>query len=100
MGDEGYDEGYEEGYDEGYYDEAYDEGYEEQAAVAQPVVARQDNRPAPPPRRSQPEKGYPFIALYDYTGSNSEELTFRVGDELMVISEAKEGWYNATFNGN
>ena len=39
------------------------------------------------------------MALYDYQGSNEGELTFKVGDILYVLSEVKEGWYSAVFNG-
>ena len=39
------------------------------------------------------------MALYDYTAGNAGELTFKVGDVLYVLSEVKEGWYSATFNG-
>merc|ERR1712137_1256690 len=86
------------GYDEGYYDENYDEGYDEPAQSA----TLPDGRPAPPPRHggaSQQEQGYVFTALYDFTGSNPEELSFRVGDEILVLSQAKEGWYSASLNG-
>merc|ERR1711862_31919 len=71
----------------GYYDEGYDEGYEEGYDEGQNVVL------------GQHEGGYPFVALYDYNAGNAGELTFRVGDILYVLSEVKEGWYSATFNG-
>jgi len=117
MGDEGYGEGYEEGYyeegydegyydegyyDEGYYEEGYDEGYNEaQAAEASRQGYNRPPPPTPPKRPGQQvnEQGYTFVALYDYTASNPEELSFRVGDEITVLSQAKEGWFNAVFNG-
>jgi hypothetical protein len=37
--------------------------------------------------------------LYDYVAQNEGELSFKKGDEITVLSDAKEGWYNAIHYG-
>merc|ERR1712137_398070 len=64
------------------YEEGYEEGYDAQGGQS-----------------GQALEGKPHVALYDYQGSNEGELTFKVGDILYVLSEVKEGWYSAVFNG-
>ncbi|KAG7087381.1 hypothetical protein E1B28_013354 [Marasmius oreades] len=43
--------------------------------------------------QKQPEKDKKVVrALYDFSGS-SDELSFKVGDEIVVLSETLEGWW-------
>ena len=58
--------------------------------------------PPPTPQRQPPAPPKPKIpqvrALYPYTASNEEELSFEVGD-VMGILERDEGWLKAELNG-
>ncbi|THU93410.1 BAR-domain-containing protein [Dendrothele bispora CBS 962.96] len=60
-----------------------------------------ENSPQIPPRILKPpsmQEKKTVRALYDFTGS-SDELSFKVGDEIVVINEVLEGWWMGELKG-
>ena len=66
------------------------------ASAAPPVPNRKKAKPPPVPRRN-----HYLLALYDYTASDGDELSFSEGDKLTLVSKSDcpDGWMKCTLNG-
>ncbi|KAG8870916.1 hypothetical protein FRB97_009257 [Tulasnella sp. 331] len=56
------------------------------------------NRPPLPSRTSATSSKRIVKALYDFTATSADELSFEVGDEIMLMSEVSEGWWKGERN--
>jgi len=52
--------------------------------------------PRAPPRAPQRPKA---TALYDYSATSSEELSFRTGDQITILKKDDSGWWEGELNG-
>ncbi|KAI8809341.1 myosin IF [Cladochytrium replicatum] len=60
------------------------------------IGAAGKKRPPPPP----PAKKLPTCkALYDYDASEADELSFRAGDSITIVSKDDEGWWTGSIKG-
>ena len=67
------------------------------SSVAPPVPNRKKSKAPPPiPKRKQC-----MLALFDYAASDGDELSFREGDKLTVVSKTgqPDGWIKCALNG-
>lgn len=56
--------------------------------------------PVPPRPQTIESSNRPKLrALYDYEGNGVDELGFKAGDMIMMVSDAADGWYNGSLNG-
>jgi len=57
--------------------------------------------PAKPPRpaAAKPTKQKKLQALYDFQARSADELSFRAGDELLLVDNSDETWWKAEFDG-
>lgn len=60
------------------------------------VVPPPSNNPVVPPPRYNTEV---FVALYDYSATNADELSFKTGEHLNIISKEGSGWWKAELRG-
>ncbi|KAJ3123943.1 Unconventional myosin-Ie [Nowakowskiella sp. JEL0407] len=51
--------------------------------------------PPPPPAKKAPS----VKALYDYDAQEADELTFKTGDIITIISKSDEGWWTGSLRG-
>ncbi|GFZ46719.1 hypothetical protein JCM24511_03939 [Saitozyma sp. JCM 24511] len=65
---------------------------QQQHQLQQPI----QSPPAPPPAPALPPRGRPESrakALWDYNGSEADDLTFRSGDTIIIDEEVNDQWY-------
>ncbi|KAH9270279.1 hypothetical protein BASA83_007618 [Batrachochytrium salamandrivorans] len=61
------------------------------------VVAAAKKKPVPPP---PPAKKIPrCTALFNYDATEADELSFKVGDMVIITSKSDPGWWTGTLNG-
>ncbi|XJO77043.1 hypothetical protein BDV3_001684 [Batrachochytrium dendrobatidis] len=61
------------------------------------VAAAAKKKPVPPP---PPAKKVPrCTALYDYNATEADELSFKVGEIVVITSKDDPGWWTGTLNG-
>ncbi|KAG9033766.1 hypothetical protein FRB95_014254 [Tulasnella sp. JGI-2019a] len=56
------------------------------------------NRPPLPARASRANSKRIVKALYDFNGSAADELSFEIGDEIILMTEVSEGWWKGERN--
>ena len=60
------------------------------------ALAVSKKKPPPlPPAKKLPT----CIALFDYEGQEADELTFKVGDVITILSKEDEGWWTGNLRG-
>ena len=57
-----------------------------QVAAAPPVAAPPAPAPAPPP------SGPKYVAIYDYSAADEDEVSFQEGDVIIDVERIDEGW--------
>jgi hypothetical protein len=40
------------------------------------------------------------VALYDYQGSNPDELTFQEGQSIRIVDRSEDGWWKTERDGH
>lgn len=55
--------------------------------------------PVRSPARSPTERGPSAQALYDFDPENENELGFKEGDLIQLVSQVDENWYEGSVNG-
>ena len=71
---------------------------------ASPAAAAAAAAPAPTPTPAPAASSSSSSArrakvTFDYTANDGDELSLRVGDIVVIISEESEGWWKAELNG-
>ncbi|KAJ3119118.1 Unconventional myosin-Ie [Phlyctochytrium bullatum] len=66
---------------------------------ASPISSPAALKKRPPPPVPPPKKLPQCKALYDYEASEADELSFKAGDIITIVSKDDEGWWTGTFKG-
>merc|ERR1712083_226582 len=50
-------------------------------------------KPLPSIHKNEPNEGDTLIARYDYTEGGTEELSFQIGDKIILQAKDESGWW-------